>query len=487
MTTFEIQGEHWTTTSVKLNAFTDNNDTLIEIETQHLFNRNLFHPINGDIFFLKNHEDESAVIIITENSDYETATLNIHKSVVEIDSNTDILIRNCNINNCEAVCRMILKDVQDQKNLVTMSNTWGDKNGSTRVCREFIKKEIDCAEQLGIDIVQIDDGWQMGDTAWKSERDEMKRRTFKDGYWDINYQRFPNGLKEISEYAQNKNIRMGLWFAPSSHNCYAHFDRDIEILKNAYTNWGFNFFKLDMYFVTNSEEKDKMLKMLEIIHGFGNDVTVQMDITRHSRLNYLCGRQYGTVFAENRYTASTNSFPHRVLRNIWMLSRYIPTSRFQFEIVNPDLNCDAYDKNDPFAPTNYDMDYLFATVMMCNPLFWMELQNLSDKRRKELEVIIKVWKTYRNTLAKCDIRPIGQKPDGRSFTGFCASFNRKDRYLLLFREVTSNSDCILVSDVQGKKTNIIVSNSNCDIKLSNGIIDLNMEKQRSYAFIELVD
>lgn len=487
MTTFEIKGEHWTVKSVKLNAFTDNNDTLIETETHHLFKKSLFHPMYGDIFFLENHENENAIVIITENADCDNSELNIYKGVVEITGETDVQIHHCTIKQSESVCRKILKDDQSSKSLMAMSNTWGDKNGSTRVCREFVLKEIDCAQQLGIDIVQIDDGWQMGDTAWKSERDELKRRTFKDGYWDINYQRFPNGLKEISEYANEKNIRMGLWFAPSSHNCYAHFSRDVEVLKKAYTDWGFNFFKLDMYFVTNNQEKEKILGMLKTIYKLGDDVAVQMDITRFSRLNYLCGRQFGTIFAENRYTASANSFPHRVLRNLWTLSRFIPTSRFQFEIVNPDLNCEAYDKNDPFAPTNYDMDYLFATVMFCNPLFWMELQHLSDKRKNELKNIINIWKSYREELSKCDIRPIGQKPDGRSFTGFCASLNGKDKYLLLFREVTSNSKCVLISDVNSKKTNLIASNSNCEINLSNGIISLNMEQQRSYAFIELID
>ena len=129
-----------------------------------------------------------------------------------------------------------------------------------------------------------------------------------------------------------------------------------------------------------------------------------LDGTNGKRLGYLYGAEYGSIFAENRYTASGNAFPHRVLRNLWMLSRVLPASRLQFELVNPDLNRECYAPDDPFAPVHYDMDYLFAAVMLSNPLFWMEMQFLSRPRRDELARLMPVWRQHRDTLGRADVR-----------------------------------------------------------------------------------
>ena len=41
-------------------------------------------------------------------------------------------------------------------------------------------------------------------------------------------------------------------------------------------------------------------------------------------MGYLAAREYGTLFVENRYTDFGNYYPHRTLRNLWMLARYVP-------------------------------------------------------------------------------------------------------------------------------------------------------------------
>ena len=43
-------------------------------------------------------------------------------------------------------------------------HTWGDRNRDARVCETFVLQEIDRAAALGLDTVQIDDGWQKGTT-----------------------------------------------------------------------------------------------------------------------------------------------------------------------------------------------------------------------------------------------------------------------------------------------------------------------------------
>jgi alpha-galactosidase len=54
-----------------------------------------------------------------------------------------------------------------------LSNTWGDRNRDTRINEAFIKREIEAGARLGIDAIQIDDGWQKGRT----------KGTSKNGVW----------------------------------------------------------------------------------------------------------------------------------------------------------------------------------------------------------------------------------------------------------------------------------------------------------------
>ena len=481
---FTLEGEHWVAKSIKLNAFTDDNDTLTAVNEQHLFARNLYRAMQGDLFFLEDLQSGEAIVILSENADFNLATLSIEKGPVTVDSQgCKLAVGFCRVGECERACRAYLRETQQSRGLITMSNTWGDRNGSTRVCRDFVLREMDAAARIGLDIVQIDDGWQMGDTAWKSERDSFGR-TFGEGYWDCNHERFPEELRPMVEYAAARGMQTGMWFAPDWRDGYAHFERDIAVLKKAYEEWGIRFFKLDMYYVCNEADKAAMLKMLAFIYSLGNDVTVQMDVTRGSRLNYLCGRQYGTVFVENRYTGSGNSFPHRILRNLWMISRYLPTSRFQFELVNPDLNAEMYGPEDPFAPHRYDMDYLFATVMLSNPLFWMEVQFLSEKRQAELAPLMRVWKEHRGAFGEADIAPIGEKPSGRSFSGFAVSRGGKAEYLLIFREVTQNETAEIAVDAEGT-CKVLASNAACTAVLQEGKLKITLDKPRAYALLQL--
>jgi hypothetical protein len=112
------------------------------------------------------------------------------------------------------------------------------------------------------------------------------------------------------------------------------------------------------------------------------------------------------------------------------------------------------------------MDYLFASVMVANPLFWMETQFLSEKRINELNRILPIWKTLREEFASADVQPILSQPSGRSFTGF--TINGKSRYVLLLREDTCTDACDNVfGDFTVLCSNGTVVNEGGKIKLSN--------------------
>ena len=489
----DLAGEHWTVRNVHLHAFTDDGDTLTDEDVRHMFARNVFYPVDrnvsapltGNLFFLENPEDGTAITIVSETPDYQTASLKVLKGAVKIENGGNgLAVGFCKIGECEKLARDYYRHAKKPRPLITMSNTWGDCNSQDRVCSAFIKREVDAAAEIGIDIVQIDDGWQEG-YRMPGTANGQGRRTFLDPFWELVDERFPEGMKHVTDYAAAKGVQIGLWFAPDTDNDYERFDRDVAVLKKAYDEWGARFFKLDMYWVTSDAQRDRFLDLLRAIYSFGDDVAVQLDITRNGRMNYLCGRQFGTVFVENRYTKTANSFPHRILRNLWMVSHYVPASKFQFELINPELNRESYRPGDPFQPSLFDMDYMFAAVMLSNPLIWMEMQFLPENRRAELKRIIPVWKEHRGVLARADVMPVGEKPSGRSFPGFFISENGEQKYLLLFREVTDKADTVIFAPVKAAEAKILAAKAGVSVDITDGVIRAHFDKERAYAFIQL--
>lgn len=153
--------------------------------------------------------------------------------------------------------------------------------------------------------------------------------------------------------------------------------------------------------------------------------------------------------------------------------------------VENDLYSEKYRPEDLFAPQKYDMDYLFASVMLSNPLFWMEMQFLARERREQLKRVMPQWKKHRQALATGDVMPIGDLPTGRSFTGFCVSSGEKAEYLLLFREVTDGDIFEFSAPVNGGTPEILASNGTVSVELSHGTVRATFSKPRCYAFVKI--
>ncbi len=327
-----------------------------------------------------------------------------------------------------------------QRHALLTSNTWGDRSRDARVCEAFILREIARAAFLGLDAVQIDDGWQKGVTVNSARPDGGVWEGYYAAdadFWTPHPQRFPRGLKPVAEYAAAHGIALGLWFSPDSSENFAHWQRDADTLLQLWRTCGIAMFKLDGVKLRTPQARAQYLAFLRAVCvGSENRILLQQDITAEERLGYLCAREYGTLFVENRYTDFGSYYPHRTLRNLWLLSRYIPAQRMLFELLNPRRNAARY-QNDPFAPLRFSADYLFACVLAAQPLFWMELSGLANVDTERLRRIVRIYRQHRDALWLCDVQPIGQEPDGRSFTGFLfTNHRRRAGYLLLLREDT---------------------------------------------------
>ncbi len=476
---------NWVLRTVKFYSFTDDYDTLVEESRQNIF-RLSARDSHGGVFFLENYENGEAIFIASEAPEFVDTVLKIKRGEVTVENQENpVTVGFTALGKCEEFCRAYFRSHCQYKAPITMSNTWGDCNGFDRVCESFVLEEIAAAKEMGIDAMQIDDGWQKGNTANPAIFDETRHRAFKGDFWELSKERFPGGMKLVTDTAMKAGIKIGLWFAPDSHDDYALLERDISVLERAYREWGVRFFKLDMYWIHTRTERDRFLELIRGIYAFGDDVSVELDVTRDIRVNYLFCKEFGTVFVENRYLKLATYAPYRTLRNLWSIGRYLPTFRFQFELVNPDLYPEKYRDEDPFAPSKYDMDYLFASVMVSSPLFWMELQHLSDRRKAELAPLMKIWREIRCDFADADIIPIGDEPTGRSFTGFHIKRPHGKSYVLLLREVNGISTHDYKIDTDAATVNVLISNTDADVQLKNGILHAEFSKDRAYILAEI--
>ena len=227
-----------------------------------------------------------------------------------------------------------------------------------------------------------------------------------------------------------------------------------------------------------------MHAFLNCVAAFGEHAEVELDVTADRRLGYLATAAYGTLFVENRYTAWGNYYPHTTLRNLWKLSAYIPSSKFQFELVNPTLCTDKYDADDFLRPELYDVDYLFASVMVSNPLFWMEMQRLPEECKQKLKHILSLWKCMRQDLTQADVKPIGEEPSGCSMTGFYAS-GEQTAHAILLREVTDRDTYTFVLDEHIQGAEVICSNTDVNITTAENTVTVRFGKPRAYVWLKL--
>jgi alpha-galactosidase len=321
-----------------------------------------------------------------------------------------------------------------------LSNTWGDRHRDSRIRESFVLEEIEAGAKLGIDVVQIDDGWQKGVT---SNSAEAQRRggvwdgfyAFDADFWAVDPERFPRGLEPIVDAARRHGMGLGLWFAPDSADDFANWQRDAEHVLRLYRDHSVEHIKIDsVKFATREGEANLRRFFDRVLDESDGRVVFDFDVTAGVRPGYFGLMDVGPLFVENRYTDWRRYWPHHTLRNLWKLAEWVDPLRLRMEWLNPRRNTEKYPQ-DPLAPARYSADHLFATVMFSNPLAWFEVSNLPDASIAEAAPLIEIWKRWRDRIFAGTIVPIGAAPDGVSWTGF-ASLGDEEAVCLVFRELT---------------------------------------------------
>jgi len=507
---FSLPKAHLKAKSVRLFDKTDRNDTLVKEDEQLIYSRQNY-ACEGNILILSDYISGVSLMVIKDAPTHLSSVggcgvdFYIRSGLLSVvGTGFDGSIENgaslygsiAGIGKTEDI-EMLYKRYDNEtalgdKNRRTfvMSNTWGDRSRDASLCEEFMLREIDIAHKLGVDIVQIDDGWQQGVSAnsirgagaWSGYYD------MDESFWAVNTERFPNGLKPLIDRANEYGIELGLWFGPDSSNDFANYKKDVRSILSLYRQYGIRHFKLDSVNFTKKLGEENFIALMKAVQEeTKNDVVFNLDVTAQNRLGYVHEKNHGTIFVENRYTDWGNYYPHNTLKNLWMLSRYIPSRRLLFEVLNNKRNGDKYE-GDPLAPINYTIDYEFASVMLSNPLIWMEMSGLESGDADALSKISKVYRIHRDALWDADIKPIGSCPDGTSFAGFEAICKDGSVYVLLLREKSGMGEYEyhLSKDVSGLNMSLLISNDeNAQVSPIGKRIVFNCGKDFSYLFAKL--
>ena len=498
--------------SVKLYDKTDGNDSLVERLKTPIY-KSARRELDGNIFCINDYPSGNSLMLI-KHSPTQSSALNRKGCDLIMQGSSFAVLRGNGIDfsnipsgkvpyYASAIGVAKSEDIHNElwryntamtvsdprRSLFIMSNTWGDRSQDIAVCESFMIGEIKRAVKLGVDIIQIDDGWQSGVTANSRRRKGgVWEGYYKDdpNFWQINPEKFPNGLTPLVEMARGYGIEIGLWFSPDSSYDFVNVDKDIETILSLYNKYGIRYYKLDGVKIRNKTCEMRFIYLLEeLTKRTGGDIRFNLDVTAEDRFGYLYHPEYGTLFVENRYTDFTSYFPHNTFKNLWNLASVIPTRRLQMELLNIRRNSDKY-KGMPFAPSTYKMDYVFGVVMPANPLVWMEMTGLEDADAALLSKITEVYKKYAEEFFASRVIPIGNAPNGMTFSGYlCDSENYA--HLLLFRESAAKDTFTysLTIDIADKKAETLYNSASVDFNISGAEITVRFSEERSFVWLRV--
>jgi hypothetical protein len=453
-----VPGNHWKMNAVEFYDRTDKINTLVK--EHNLLSFRYPTTLSGNLLFSSNLLDEQTIIILKEapcsfvqlsypGYDFKCMLGNISVRGIGL-ANNELSTKDWTSTysvvlgisgNSELEKLTVLRSYQQkirrnipERDEMIMMNTWGDRNQDASINEAFIKQEIDACEKLNISHLQVDDGWQQGRSHNSANKNGSLWDEWKKEDWQPDSLKFPSGLNAVTEYAKKKGVKLGLWFHPTNENYYATWENDAQIITDLYNNYGIKYFKIDGVKLPNKLAEINFRKFLDMVSENCNyEVVFNLDLTADNRGGYNFLTEYGNLFLENRYTDWGNYYPYWTLRNVWMLSKYIPVQNLQIEFLNPVRNKDKYPAGDIFAPSQIPFDYQFAITMAGQPLAWFEGSNL-PKKFYEIASVIEQYQNVKTDFQKGQIFPIGDEPSGRSCTGFQSILDDSSGYFLVYRE-----------------------------------------------------
>lgn len=460
---FSLNKPHWQIEAISFKEATDHHNTLTSIYKLLAYNKP--EKVMGNILLATNPLNKSGIFILKESplresqASYTGADFEISNSEINVlgtgipwqSINTSEWTRGygytVGLNRANKNSLLLdLKECQKQRrgllpgrDEMILANTWGDRSKDSRMNEAFILEEIEVCSKMGITHLQLDDGWQQGLSRNSASKAGMQWDDWSTTDWQPHKERFPNGFKKILQKAKKDNIEICLWFNPSKKNEYSNWERDANILIDLYRKYDIKVFKIDGIELSSKTAEINLRSFFEKVNNATEgEIVFNMDVTAGHRMGYFYFLEYGNLFLENRYTDWANYYPHSTLRNLWMLSKYIPAEKIQVEFLNKWRNASKYPLNDPLAPANIPFAYQIASTFAGQPLAWMEVSQLPDEAMEAVS-LLEAYRTIQHDFHNGIIMPIGEEPNGLNWSGF-QSVKENEGYILLFRAYSEENE-----------------------------------------------
>lgn len=510
----ELRGKHWALEAVEFFDITDRFNTLVNKVEALSYRPNFYR---GNLLFAHDQVSDSGVFLLKE-----APTSNVQLAYPGSDFLTefgDLKIVGAGLlpedldpvewrrgygfatgvySGDENSRYLALRDYQKNLRLhqpgrdeMVLMNTWGDRGQDSRIRESFAMAELEAGAKLGISHFQLDDGWQSGRSANSAQKGGTLDNIWSiKNYWEPDPEKFPNGLEAVVKKGRELGIEVCLWFNPSKDNSNADWEKDADAVIGLHQKYGITTFKIDGVNLPDKLAEVNFRKFLDKVNAeTGNKVVFNLDVTAMRRGGYHYFNEYGNIFLENRYTDWQNYYPYTTLRNLWMLSKYVPAQNLQIEFLNKWRNEEKY-AGDPFGPANYDFDYLFAITMAAQPLAWFEGTGLPDDAISTLGPVIRKYREIQEDFHKGSMMPVGDEPSGRSWTGF-QSVRGGQGYFLVFRE-DNDADTATIKTwlAEGEKIkceSVIGKGSTFSASVGeDGAVEFRLSDKNSYALYHYV-
>ena len=356
-----------------------------------------------------------------------------------------------------------------ERDMFILSNTWGpaDPLGQQFTEQDFLMKEIPALAKVGVEVMQIDDGWQKGGQLSEAHSFSPK---------------YKNGWKDIKDEADKYGLRFGLWVT-------AKMSTAEELKKNVdelgFVSWKVDFDKL----VNRSDYEDRIKKYREVMkHSWMKTQFTLCPEYDDPRYGWYYCKEYGSIYFQNiqeSLPAHLTMVPYQVLRQHWLMTRYFNSNKLQVMLQNPKrANPERSD-----GP-QHSHSYCFAMGVPFVPCFFQSAQYLDAEGQEELKTFISRYKKHRDEIFNCYTFPVGDKPDNQSWSGFqmINEDNGSGNYILLFRELYNRETSreVKLKFVSGKTiriSDIETGISRMEKVPESGIVEFSIKDPGHYLFL----
>jgi hypothetical protein len=306
--------------------------------------------------------------------------------------------------------------VLPQRDLFILSNTWGPANplGGQFTSEEHLLKEIPALGALGIDVAQIDDGWQRAGGGPGAKQFLPK---------------YAQGWTTIKAAADKANLRLGLWVAIRN--------AEVADLQQNLDDLGFISWKADFeHLASRSDYENRISRFRAVMkHAWMKTQFTLCPEYDDPRYGWYFAKEYGSIYFQNNQEALPHHLtmvPYQVLRQHWLMAKYFPANKLQVMLQNPK-------RTDPSRSDGnlHSHGYCFAMGMPFVPCFFQSAQNLDPAGTAELKELIRIYKQHREEIFTSITFPVGDLPNNATWTGFQMVGTRQPGtgHLLVFREL----------------------------------------------------